>query len=149
MQNLQCIHRWFFFLFFFLSFISSLLGSLYFPFRFSWAKTFFFRKGHTTHRQGDVTIPRITRVYDLDSGFFSRFQPRIGCVIGFGLDRKDRFMRKVRGAQWRGRLVSKVLLASLFLSFSPSLPYLRFSRAAQVSRARTQWSNYNEQTNTG
>lgn len=146
MQNLQCIHRWFFFLFFFylsyhlfLDLYISLFDSL-------GPKHFFFEKD-TAHRRRHSSY--YTIVYDLDSGFFSRLQPRIGCVIGFGLDRKDRFMRKVRGAQWRGRLVSKVLLASLFLSFSPSLPYLRFSRAAQVSRARTQWSNYNEQTNTG
>lgn len=79
-------------------------------------KRSFLREGHLTQTEAANSLvnSRSTRLR-LRLPLFSRFQPRIGCVIGFRLDRKDVLCEK-SGAQWRGRLVLKALgfLSHLF-----------------------------------
>lgn len=109
------LHRKFLY-FSFLFFSSCSSSSKFFRTVLAQTKRSSVREGHLTQTEAANSLvnSRSTRLR-LRMLLFSRFQPRIGCVIGFRLDRKDVLCEK-SGAQWRGRLVLKALgfLSHLF-----------------------------------
>lgn len=115
-KSILSLYRKFLYFSFLLFFSSCSSSSKFLRTVLSQIKRSFLREGHLTQTEAANSLvnSRSTRLR-LRLPLFSRFQPRIGCVIGFRLDRKDVLCEK-SGAQWRGRLVLKALgfLSHLF-----------------------------------